>query len=172
MASVHKECKETVHLTPPKIIALVTKHFGGQISLDPATEPNNPTGAATFYTEKDNCLILPWLPNTFVNPPYGRDLPLWVEKIATEVALGHPTIALLPAGSGRPGTKYWQKYVLNSNLRAICYTRGPIAFLNAAGVPQKNNTYPSYFFGYNVDFNRFLECFGTLGKVLRVTVEN
>lgn len=167
-----KTCKETVWLTPPHVIQCVQDYFGGQIPLDPATQPNNPTGAAKFYTELDNGLVHPWDVPFFVNPPYGKGLPLWCAKINSAVSRGVSCIALLPAGSGRPGTKYWQAHILNANLNALCYTKGRLAFLNAAGVPMKGNTYPSYLFGYNVDVARFVKCFWGLGKILKVSVEN
>lgn len=45
----------------------------------------------------------------WLNPPYGRELPKWVEKAYKEWKSGVSSVLLLPA---RPDTKYWHKYIL------------------------------------------------------------
>ena len=66
---VDKTCKNTVWLTPEKVLSPIRGYFNGKIPLDPATEGSNPTNAEKFYTEHDNGLILPWNESVFVNPP-------------------------------------------------------------------------------------------------------
>ena len=44
----------------------------------------------------------------FSNPPYGRELPVWIAKYAKEQKNGITTIALIPA---RTDTSYWHKYI-------------------------------------------------------------
>ena len=165
-----KECKEVRHLTPPRALAPVRRYFGGQIPLDPATEPSNPTGAFQFFTEKDNGLLQPWLRPVFCNPPYGRVLPDWCRKFNVAASRGLEIIALLPCGSGRPGTRYWQDEILQPPLNVITYVRGRFSFLDITGKPQDGNNYPSQFLGFNVDVDRFLECFSPLGQSLRIEI--
>jgi site-specific DNA-methyltransferase (adenine-specific) len=47
----------------------------------------------------------------FLNPPYGREMPRWIEKAVAEVEAGHceRVVALIPA---RTDTKCWQRYIL------------------------------------------------------------
>jgi hypothetical protein len=37
-----------------------------------------------YFTEVDNGLVLPWHGRVFVNPPYGREIRLWVQKARAE----------------------------------------------------------------------------------------
>jgi hypothetical protein len=169
-----KRCKETVWLTPESILLPVREYFEGPIPLDPATETSNPTNAELFYTKKDNGLIKPWDKPVFINPPYGKGIQDWCEKIHLE-ATRKPTraiIALLPCGSGRPGTKYWQKHMFQKHLNIICYVRGRINFLKADGQAAKGNTYPSQIMGFNVVENHFVNCFKHLGKILKINLMN
>lgn len=168
-----KTCKETRHFSPPRALAPVKRYFGGQIPLDPATEPTNPTEALKFFTEEDNGLEQPWDRPVFCNPPYGSGIKDWCKKFYTEAtrsSSGLEIIALMPCGSGRPGTRYWQDYILQEPLKVICFVRGRFSFLDLDGKPQRANNYPSQFLGFNVDVDRFIECFSPLGQCLRVAV--
>lgn len=85
-------------LTPPYVLEPVRAALGGSIGLDPCTEPDNPTGAARFYTVDDDGLAQVWWePTIFVNPPYGEARGDWV-KLAQGAALrGSRVIMLIPA---------------------------------------------------------------------------
>ena len=157
-------------MTPESILAPVRQYFGRCIPLDPATTKNNPTKALKFFTAEDDGLQQAWTADAFVNPPYGKIIREWCRKIDEEAQRGLSIIALLPCGSGRPGTRYWQDHILTCHLKTICYVRGRVAFLKPDGTPVANNTYPSHLLGFNVDRARFRECFGHLGKVLWVAV--
>jgi len=169
-----KTCKETVWLTPERILTHVREYFEGPIPLDPATESNNPTQAITFYTLTDNGLAKPWNKGVFVNPPYGKGIKDWCEKIHIEAYKKpkRPIIALLPCGSGRPGTIYWQKYILDKHLKAICFVKGRIKFLKSDKTIAGSNTYPSQIMGFNVKTEKFTKSFESLGKLLCVEVVN
>jgi len=110
----------------------------------------------------------------FVNPPYGKGIPDWCEKIHLEAAenQSRAIIALLPCGSGRPGTKYWQKHILQEYLNTICFVKGRINFLKRDGQATKRNTYPSQIMGFNVKINDFIICFKHLGKILKINLMN
>lgn len=169
-----KTCQNTTWITPEPILILVRNYFGGKIPLDPATEPTNPTNAKKFFTEETNGLIQKWNQPTFVNPPYGKEIQFWCKKIHEEASRkpARPIIALLPCGSGRPGTKYWQKHILQPHLNAICFVKGRINFLKTNGEVTKRNTYPSQIMGFNVIVNHFIESFESLGKILKVEIAN
>lgn len=169
-----KSCKETVWLTPETLLTPVRNYFGGTIPLDPATETANPTKADIFYTATDNGLQQPWDTGVFVNPPYGKGIRDWCSKIHAEAIRKpkRPILALLPCGSGRPGTIYWQDHIFQKHLTAICFVRGRLKFLRADGTVAGNNTYPSHLLGFNVKNSHFISCFKHLGKILQVKVVN
>ena len=172
------KCKSTVYLTPSTILDPVRGYFGGQIPLDPATEWNNPTGAAAYGTKPEECnglaaigdymgdgLKIDWFEQggVFVNPPYGKELRLWCEKIWEEAQNGATIIALLPAGP-RFATRYFQENILTPALDAVTFVKGRVKFLRPDGSPTTGqNPYDSCIYGYNVDIERFRECLGHLG---------
>ena len=55
---VDKRAMNNIWLTPPEVLDPVRRY--GPIGLDPCTEASNPSGAATFFTEDDNGLAMPW----------------------------------------------------------------------------------------------------------------
>lgn len=71
-------------LTPGYVLEPIRELLGG-IGLDPCTEPDNPTGASTFYhLPMDGC-TLPWEePTVFCNPPYGEARDRWVARCIEE----------------------------------------------------------------------------------------
>lgn len=58
-----------------------------------------------------NGLTQPWNGKVWLNPPYGRQMPHWIEKAVTEIEVGNVELvcALIPA---RTDTRMWQKYIL------------------------------------------------------------
>lgn len=163
----HMTCANTEWFTPPHVLDAVRSYFGGEIALDPATTAANHTKAKAFFTVKENGLARPFVNGTFVNPPYGTAMPAWCAKIGEEAARGVEIIALLTV-SRRTEQEYWQRAVLNDHLRAICFVRGRLQFLDERGSPGKRNSYPSELYGYNVDRQRFEEVFVCLGRCLRL----
>jgi len=88
---------------------------------------------------------------------------LWAAKIHEQVRRGVPLIALLPCGA-RFSTEYWQDHILINELRAVCFVRKRIDFIDGAtGRPGKSNNYDSMFYGYNVDRERFMAAFSSTG---------
>lgn len=171
---VDKQCLEVVWLSPEMVLEPVRVFFDGEIPLDPATEASNPTKAKKFYTEVDNGLTKSWDEPTYVNPPYGTVIKDWCHKIHEEAVKrpDRPILALLPCGSGRPGTKYWQNHIFCKELKAVCYIKGRLKFLRPNGEVVSNNTYPSHLLGFNVDVKKFFSTFKHLGKVISIEVLN
>jgi hypothetical protein len=69
--------------TPPEILNSVYEVLS-TITLDPCSPVIPTVEAQTYYTVEDNGLVLPWFGNVFMNPPYGRDIPQWVNKFIKE----------------------------------------------------------------------------------------
>jgi site-specific DNA-methyltransferase (adenine-specific) len=170
---VDKECKETEWWTPRKILDCVDTFYGGQIPLDPATHPSNPTKAKKFFTKDNDGLSQKWDEPVFVNPPYGKGIRDWCEAIWRHSLIGLPIIALLPCGA-RFSTRYWQNFILSERLHAICFVRSRVKFLREDGTPRPQNPYDSAIYAYNViGLDReslFTETFCPLGKCLRVSI--
>ena len=56
-------------------------------------------------------LLQDWSGRVWLNPPYGRELPRWIEKAVHEVEAGNCelVVALIPS---RTDTTVWQKFIL------------------------------------------------------------
>jgi phage N-6-adenine-methyltransferase len=114
--------------TPRVLLARLYGVFGA-FDLDPcspvASRSRAPVKARVRYTVQDDGLVLPWFGRVFVNPPYGRELPLWVAKAAREVQQGRAAVAvmLMPA---RTDTAYWHTYVADT--ACIFFLRGRLRF--------------------------------------------
>ena len=187
------QCKETVYITPDLLLDPTRTYFGGRIPLDPATELHNPTKAEVYCVSPEDApapleqlslapdeaplllvdgLQVPWsdYDGVFLNPPYGKVLKTWCEKIYEETLLGAEILALLPAGP-RFATRYFQEFIFNPGLDAILFVRGRVKFLRPNGdVTTGQNPYDSMVLGFNVDTDRFVESFKHLGAVVSTRV--
>ncbi len=98
--NVHFSNKTTEHITPAHIIGKVIQLFG-VIDLDPCSnDGNTPNVLATYhFTEDDNGLLQSWNGRIYINPPYGRELPLWTDKGLKEYRSGNilEAIFLIPS---------------------------------------------------------------------------
>ena len=65
-------------LTPPYIIKAL-----GEFDLDPCSPIKRPWDTAKHhFSIKDNGLIKPWRGRIWLNPPYGRETPKWLDKLS------------------------------------------------------------------------------------------
>lgn len=93
--------------TPRHILDAVVAVLGS-IDLDPCAEPAKAVPAREHFTAEDNGLELGWRGKIYMNPPYGREIVAWIDKLALEHESGNVTeaIALVPA---RVDTTWWRK---------------------------------------------------------------
>lgn len=100
--------------TPWWLVAELAAEFG-PFDLDPAADEAN-AKAPEFYTREQNGLLLPWKGRCFLNPPYGRDIGLWLAKARTEVAVGRAelVVALVPV---RTDTLWWRTHTPRAEVR-------------------------------------------------------
>lgn len=84
--------------TPRHILDAVVAAMGA-IDLDPCAEPAKSVPASRHYTEADDGLGRPWTGRVYMNPPYGRVIGAWVDKLGDEFDEGNVTeaVALVPA---------------------------------------------------------------------------
>jgi hypothetical protein len=155
--AVHFSSETPEHYTPREIIDAATECMDA-IDLDPCSnshdDPNVP--AALHYTKEDDGLVRSWHGRVYMNPPYGREIMTWVQKLCGEYEAGHTTeaIALVPA---RTDTQWWQ--LLRDY--PVCFIQGRLKF----GGLEDSAPFPSavFYLGNNID--RFYYAFLNLGDV-------
>jgi len=124
--------------TPENVLELVRQV--GPIALDPCTNYLNPVHAETFCADAaSDCeafgtlvardgLTYNWsgFPGlVYVNPPYGRQIPRWVDKCIQEADKGAEILLLVPA---RTDTRWFDRLVNSANSTA--FWKGRMTFEN------------------------------------------
>jgi phage N-6-adenine-methyltransferase len=84
------------------------------------------------FTKEEDGLSQSWRGVCWMNPPYGREISLWVKK-AYESSLGTGTVVvcLLPA---RTDTAWWHDYVI-ARAESIRFIRGRLRFSGKGPAP-------------------------------------
>lgn len=117
-------------LTPVNVVEAL-----GRFDLDPCGAPGHILASTTYLLENgDDGLIDPWFGRVWLNPPYGRTMRVWVEKM---VEHGSGT-ALIPVATG---TKLWQEVVF-TEASAIHFYRHRINFLRRDGADNSSMVSP------------------------------
>lgn len=139
--------------TPPEIVDVVRRTFGGAIDLDPATNPHSVVRAATEImlpkwsanVDADRDLAereargellfadgirVPWKGSVFTNPPYGYDLDAFMDRSvrASKSDEDASVIMLAPCKTSR---KCWQRTVPHA--KAVCFIEGRVQYLLPGG---------------------------------------
>lgn len=152
--AVHHSSDTGEWYTPKHIIAAVVETLGA-IDLDPCSNPGEPAiPAARHFTYVDDGLKQEWSGRVYMNPPYGRGIGDWTEKLrlAHEAGEVPEAVALVPA---RTDTGWM--HALSDYPR--CFIRGRLSFSghdNAA-------PFPSCAVYFGVDPYGFARAFGDLG---------
>jgi hypothetical protein len=134
-------------LTPDYVLDPVRVALGGRIELDPCTEPDNPTGAARFYSLPVDGVTQPWYAESiFVNPPYGKAREPWVRRCIQAGALGQSVVLLIPAHTD---TRIFQEALRTA--MEVVFIKGRVKF----GILRPNRrqvaaSHPSALIGWNV----------------------
>ena len=117
--------------TPQEFFDLLDKEF--HFDLDVCALPEN-AKCERYYTPEQDGLKQPWDGQcNWCNPPYGREIPKWVEKAYSYMMRGATTVMLLPA---RTDTKWFHNYI--KGRAEIRFLRGRLKFggsPNAAPFP-------------------------------------
>ena len=165
-------------LTPPYFLDLVRKI--GPISFDPCANPLSFVHAWwSCYGPENHIdgLSFRWqIPRDtvcFVNPPYGRALALWANKMAADGSTiihkdGAHLVALIPA---RTGTGYWEKFIWPF-ADAVCFWHGGtqhpsrMCFYNLDGRPADTGaTFDAAVVYFGARRDRFKDVFDSYGTV-------
>lgn len=121
--------------TPWELFRQIDSKYG-PCTLDVCAMPETAKCDAFFTPEQDG-LRQEWHGVCWMNPPYGRDISRWLQKVWLEVYTlenAVRAICLLPA---RTDTKWWHEYVIKAT---ICeFIRGRVKFQGA----KHNAPFPS-----------------------------
>jgi len=98
--------------TPSSFYNELDKEFN--FNFDPC--PPNP---------KFDGLKIAWKRRNFINPPYGRQIGLWIKKAYEESLKGKLCVLLIPA---RTDTRWWHDYIMKS--KDIRFIKGRLKFSN------------------------------------------
>lgn len=160
--AVHFSSETPEHYTPQEIIEAVVAVLGG-IDLDPCSNshenPNVP--AATHYTREDNGLAQVWRGVTYMNPPYGREIGAWVDKLVQSYSAGTvpEAIALVPA---RVDTQWWKTLI--DCCTFFCFVEGRLSF---GGNDGGSAPFPSAIVYFGQNCGAFYYTFSEIGRVCK-----
>lgn len=98
------------------------------------------------FTPEDDGLIQNWDVGgaVYCNPPYGKEIGLWVKKAYEEAQKGTTIVMLIPA---RTDTKYFHEYIYHK--AEIRFVKGRLKFTNENGTPKGTAPFPSMVVIYN-----------------------
>jgi phage N-6-adenine-methyltransferase len=117
--------------TPQDFFDDLNEEFG--FTLDVAANSEN-AKCARYFSPEDDGLSKSWAGETcWMNPPYGREIRLWMKK-AYEESLNAIVVCLVPA---RTDTAWWWDYAMKGEIRFI---RGRLRFTGGTKInPQSHN---------------------------------
>lgn len=118
--SVHFSSKSNEWETPSNFFSELNREF--RFTLDPCATIAN-AKCPKFFTKQSNGLNQDWSNEiVFMNPPYGREIGLWMKKAYKESKCGALVVCLIPS---RTDTKWWHEYCMKGEIRFI---RGRLKF--------------------------------------------
>lgn len=156
-ASVHFSSQNDEWLSPPRIVERVEEVLG-EIALDPcASSRSSPAvPAETHLTREEDGLSRSWSGTVYMNPPYGRAIERWVDKLVQEYEQGSVSEAatLLPA---RTDTAWFRR------LRPYpkCFLHGRLTFSDH----ENSAPFPSMTVYLGPEPETFVSVFSELGDV-------
>jgi len=165
---VHHSSDSEHWMTPKDFLEKVIQVLG-HIELDPAADrltpehPERNVPASRHFdglTPETDALKQPWVAKTvFLNPPYGRVVSKWAEKVVSEYECGNTGAAIVLV-SARTDTQWFARF----DDYPRCYVRGRLRFSNAEEVAP----FPSAVFCLSDDpdiLRQFAVVFGDIGMI-------
>lgn len=153
--SFERSEKTTVEwLTPPDLVKKL-----GEFDLDPCTPINSPfIHAKTNFTVIDDGLTKSWFGRVYMNPPYGKGMETWIEKLKNH---GNGIVLIF----ARTETKCFFNHIWY-DANAILFVKGRIKFYNIDGEQKGTPGAPSVFIAYGKENAMALKNSGIEGKYL------
>lgn len=122
---VHYSSKKMDWETPQDFFDKLNAEFN--FTLDAAASHENKK-CPKYFTKDDDGLSLDWRGETvWLNPPYGRELPKWVEKAYEESRKKNTTVVMLIPS--RTDTRYFHDYIYGK--AEIRFVKGRLKFVGA-----------------------------------------
>jgi phage N-6-adenine-methyltransferase len=106
--------KSTEWETPNELYHALDQEF--HFTLDVAASPQN-TKCNRFLSKETDALTQDWNGTCWMNPPYGRDVPKWLQKAIHESRRGVTTVCLIPA---RTNTAWFHE---------LCFQQAEVRFI-------------------------------------------
>jgi site-specific DNA-methyltransferase (adenine-specific) len=133
LCNVHFSSRTDDWSTPQWLFDSIDQEF--HFTLDPCATDRN-AKCQKFFTRAQNGLLQDWRTHVvFMNPPYGREIGLWMKKACDASQAGATVVALIPA---RPDTNWWHTFVAG-RASEIRFLKGRIKF----GGGQNSAPFPS-----------------------------
>jgi hypothetical protein len=153
--SFERSEKTTVEwLTPPDLVKKL-----GEFDLDPCTPINPPfVHAKTNFTIIDDGLTKSWFGRIYMNPPYGKGMETWIEKLKNH---GNGIVLIF----ARTETKCFFNHIWY-DADAILFIKGRIKFYNIDGVQKGTPGAPSVFIAYGKENAEILKKSGIDGRFI------
>jgi hypothetical protein len=143
--------------TPKNIVELVDSCLSG-VDLDPCSNSKvNPNVPAThMFTKHEDGLRFDWCGKVYMNPPYGREIGRWVEKLVREYREERTkeAMALVPA---RVDTEWFKSF----RDFPACFIDGRLKFSGS----DNSAPFPSAMFYLGSDIPKFARFFGDIGDI-------
>jgi phage N-6-adenine-methyltransferase len=117
--SVHFSSKSDDWATPQELFdELNAVH---NFTLDVCASPSN-SKCKNYFTKATNALEQEWYGVCWMNPPYGREIGLWMKKAYETSFNNSKVVCLVPA---RTDTAWWHDYAMKGE---ITFLRGRLKF--------------------------------------------
>ena len=120
--SVHFSSATDLWATPMDFFKRYDNLYG--FELDVCADDEN-AKCKKYFTKRDDGLSKDWSGVCWMNPPYGREIGLWMKKAWESSLSGATVVCLVPA---RTDTKWWHDYAMKGEIEFI---RGRLKFVNA-----------------------------------------
>ena len=121
MNKVHFSMESNEWTTPQDLYDKLNKEFN--FTLDPCCTKES-AKCDKYYTKEDDGLSKDWSKDiVFMNPPYGREIPKWIEKAYKESLKGATVVCLIPS---RTDTRYWHDYIFTK--AEVRFLKGRVKF--------------------------------------------
>jgi DNA N-6-adenine-methyltransferase Dam len=152
--AVHFSSASPEWYTPPEIVERVLLVLGTP-DVDPCSDGKT-IPARTHFTQSDDGLSRDWSGTVYMNPPYGRGIDDWIEKLRCEYVAGRvvAAIALVPA---RVDTEWFRKF----QDFPVCFISGRLKFSGH----DNSAPFPSAAVYLGIDRDRFYAAFSTIGVI-------
>ena len=118
--NVHFSSATDQWATPQDFFDLMDNQYG-PFDLDVCADSLN-AKCEKYFTREDNGLAKKWSGKCWMNPPYGKEISMWMKKAYESSGNGSVVVCLVPA---RTDTKWWHEYAMKGE---ITFIKGRLKF--------------------------------------------